>query len=1018
MSELMRGRRGRSSFLAAAMRAVVDRLEGRMLLSSTLTTVAVPGATADAWDGSSSHIVSGPDGNLWMTDPSDNQIVRISPAGQTTAFALPVHDTDSNAIVASPPIIIDPLPGSGSGGSGSVGSGSASPTPDDPMPTAIAVGFDNALWFTEDGVDRIGRISTDGTITEYQTPSADSNPDGIALGADKSMWFIETGTDMIGRITPAGRITEFSLDGLDVSWGSSIVKGPGQAMYVLANDTDGNSVIARITSAGAVTDFAAPDGASDLTLGPDGNLWVANYSGEIDKIVVGGAITSYPISSGDGASAITTGPDGALWFVANGVNQLGRVTTDGSITEFSLPDPANAGSSLNPASITTGSDGNLWLVDSYNPEAYSVAVSGALLAGGVSATVTAGSTSTVTLATFTDLGAAGSASDYTALVAWSDGSTSTGTIAPDLAGGFDVTVSKNWTLTSGSATVTIADTRAAGRTATALSTFYANLPQATGTAVDTSATTAVQFTGTTATFSNVVASLIADYSATIDWGDGHASGGTLTVDSDGNFDVSGSHTYAAEGSYSVTTTLSPWPGGIFEPGIGVFAGGVKPIAVKSPTVLGTGAVGNSATAVLKPVAKTTSTTANFGLPIGGLGGSTIAEPIGGPIFPILPPFYAGFASATGTMTVAPSAMDGTGYSVEATSTTTFAGDVASFTLNNPTDDLSHYHATVQWSDPSARDWDTLNIADSAGAITADGQGGFTVSTSASFPSGGLFHFIVSITDDRLSGAAATVGIAYGEVIVDSPRFWLPIVAQGAANLPAAAAKPASTVNSALSQTATTTGVSFRKAPGGMFNGTVGTLTGVTSTVAKHADLSGTIHWGDGTTSTAKFVVGAKGALRVQGRHRYTSTGDYAITVDVQQALFANGEPSPLYPLHLQVSSAAHVAPFGPVTTGGVAIAAVAGQPWTGTVASFTTIDPGVAVNRAATIFWGDGTKSTGVVAGTSSVTVTASHQYKKPGKYHVRVIVTQSAVSRPLPKGIVLPLILASIPTLATVTAA
>ena len=46
-----------------------------------------------------------------------------------------------------------------------------------------------------------------------------------------------------------------------------------------------------------------------------------------------------------------------------------------------------------------------------------------------------------------------------------------------------------------------------------------------------------------------------EYAATIDWGDGQVSSGTITG-SGGGFGVSGSHTYLEEGTYSVTVTIN------------------------------------------------------------------------------------------------------------------------------------------------------------------------------------------------------------------------------------------------------------------------------------------------------------------------------------------------------------------------------------------------------------------------------------------------------------------------------
>ena len=87
------------------------------------------------------------------------------------------------------------------------------------VPVGIAAGPDGALWFTEDGGDRIGRITTAGAITEYPTP-AGSGPYDIAAGSDGALWFTENGpaANRIGRIDPAAAnagtsngFTEYSI---------------------------------------------------------------------------------------------------------------------------------------------------------------------------------------------------------------------------------------------------------------------------------------------------------------------------------------------------------------------------------------------------------------------------------------------------------------------------------------------------------------------------------------------------------------------------------------------------------------------------------------------------------------------------------------------------------------------------------------------------------------------------------------------------------------------------------------
>src|SRR5262249_61040094 len=56
------------------------------------------------------------------------------------------------------------------------------------------------------------------------------------------------------------------------------------------------------------------------------------------------------------------------------------------------------------------------------------------------------------------------------------------------------------------------------------------------------------------------AEALADYSASIDWGDGNTSAGTISFDSgSGVFTVAGSNTYAEEGNYTVTVTITHSP---------------------------------------------------------------------------------------------------------------------------------------------------------------------------------------------------------------------------------------------------------------------------------------------------------------------------------------------------------------------------------------------------------------------------------------------------------------------------
>jgi hypothetical protein len=50
-----------------------------------------------------------------------------------------------------------------------------------------------------------------GKITEYPIPTGTSNPTGITQGPDGNLWFTENRVNQIGKLTPSGTFTEYKL---------------------------------------------------------------------------------------------------------------------------------------------------------------------------------------------------------------------------------------------------------------------------------------------------------------------------------------------------------------------------------------------------------------------------------------------------------------------------------------------------------------------------------------------------------------------------------------------------------------------------------------------------------------------------------------------------------------------------------------------------------------------------------------------------------------------------------------
>jgi|GEM_PF-912844 len=256
-------------------------------------------------------ITSGPDGNLWFTNPGGHAIDKLTTSGAITQYALPAEQ----------------------------------------VPWGITTGPDGNLWFNAGG-RQIGKITTSGTVTEYTLPSEGGY--GIASGPDGNLWLTAYRANKIDKVTTSGSVTEYSRSGSGHPYG-------------IAAGRDGNlwftdpvaGKIGKITTSGEITEYTPRSGENVywITAAPSGStMWFTNpNAGKVGKIGPLGGITEYSVPGNPWA--ITAGPDGNLWFTEEESSKVGKITTSGEVTQYTVSPTHGTGG------IAAGSDGKLWFAD-------------------------------------------------------------------------------------------------------------------------------------------------------------------------------------------------------------------------------------------------------------------------------------------------------------------------------------------------------------------------------------------------------------------------------------------------------------------------------------------------------------------------------------------------------------------------------------------------------------------------------------------------------------------------------
>gem|GEM_PF-1041306 len=241
-----------------------------------------------------------------------------------------------------------------------------------PLNLALGGGF---IWFTGAGGNYIGRLDpTTEQIDEFHVPTADSYPADLDIAPDGSIWFTEMAADQVGHliVTPTGEYTvaeytsPITYAGQGRPYGIVIAEG---SIY-FAHPRALTDCVTRFTPPASwidITGFISgiPDEPYELVVGSSGRIWGTERAGNgLSSFEVGTMpiVNRYVLSPTNSMpTGLVADASGNFWFTQWRAGQIGRLIPGAPPRKdyYSLPLPG-----LTPTGIAADSAGDIWVLAS------------------------------------------------------------------------------------------------------------------------------------------------------------------------------------------------------------------------------------------------------------------------------------------------------------------------------------------------------------------------------------------------------------------------------------------------------------------------------------------------------------------------------------------------------------------------------------------------------------------------------------------------------------------------------
>jgi virginiamycin B lyase len=279
----------------------------------------------------------GPDGNVWVTQQTQANLVRITPRGEVRVHPLPegsgphgigfdrrghvwltfelkheIVEVDRSGQIIErhriPPDAAGRRPG----------------------PHGLHVARDGAVWWTGKEGDVVGRLDPrTGRMRVFPLPTAASKPIYIAEGCD-GMYFTELTGARIGRVTDGGEITEWRTPTPD----SQPIAVAPRDCRIWFSEADGHRYGMLDPRSGRIVEYPlrrAGDELASLAFDYRGTLWLQHV--RPDVIGHAGAdreVDDFAIPTKNATMhRIIEGPGGRMWFTELATDKVGYFEPDG-----------------------------------------------------------------------------------------------------------------------------------------------------------------------------------------------------------------------------------------------------------------------------------------------------------------------------------------------------------------------------------------------------------------------------------------------------------------------------------------------------------------------------------------------------------------------------------------------------------------------------------------------------------------------------------------------------------------